>query len=111
MPLGAPKPFIQMVPKWNEAFVGTDSLLTMITNSFKDPFIQKLENIFIFFIFIFCTEIYSLLKTSTNIRVIDASKIQVCLFHAHADIEGRFTSFKSALRNESIHEQKRGDRP
>ena len=40
-----------------------------------------------------------------------ASKTQVHLFHAHADIKARFTSFKSALKNESIHEQKQGDRP
>ena len=83
VPLGAPKPFIQIIPKWNEAFVGIDSLLTMITNSFKDPFIQKLGNIFIF-----CTEIYSLLKTLDKIKVTDASKTQVYLFHAHVDIKG-----------------------
>ena len=36
---------------------------------------------------------------------------QVHLFHEHADIKARFTSFKSAFRNENIHEQKQGDRP
>ena len=34
------------------------------------------------------------------------SKTQVHLFHAHADIKARFTFFKSAFRNENIHEQK-----
>ena len=36
---------------------------------------------------------------------------QAHLFHAHADIKVRFTSFKSAFRDENIHEQKQGDRP
>ena len=64
-----------------------------------------------FYFFIFCTEIYSFLRTSVKIRVIDASKTQVHLFHAYADIKAKFTSFKSAFKNENIHEQKQGDRP
>ena len=31
---------------------------------------------------------------------------QVHLFHAHADIKTRFTSFKSAFKNKNIHKQK-----
>ena len=39
------------------------------------------------------------------------SDTQVHLFHANADIKKMFTSFKSALKNESIHEQKQKDCP
>ena len=39
------------------------------------------------------------------------SDTQVHLFHANADIKRMFTSFKSAFKNESIHEQKQRDRP
>ena len=82
-----------------------DWLLIMITNPFEIPVIQKLKT-FSFF----GTEIYSLFK---NINKIQSDKIfetQVHLFHAHADIKARFTSFKSTFKNENIHEQKQGDR-
>ena len=65
------KVFIQMVPKWNEVFFfGRDSLLTIITNSFKNPVIQKLGNIFLlFFIFIFYDEAYFLFKNISKIKI------------------------------------------
>ena len=111
IPLGAPRLFIQMLPKWKEVFIRMDSLLTMITNSFKSPVIQKLENIFYFFIFIFCTKAYSLFKNISKIKMTKISGTQIHLFHANADIKRMFTSFKSAFKNGSIHEQKQKDQP
>ena len=66
-----------------------DLLLTMITNSFKIPFIQKPENILIFHSFL-CTEIYSIYF----MQMIKISETEVHLFYANADIKIMFTSFK-----------------
>ena len=46
------------------------------------------------------------LETSTKFKITKASKTQVHLFHAHANIKTRFTYFKSAFRNENIYKQK-----
>ena len=102
------KVFIQMVPKWNEVFLfcfGIDSLLTMITNSFKNLLIQKLGNIFYYFSFSFSAlKLILSLKNISKIKMTKTSDTQVHLFHANVNIKRLFTSFKSAFRNESIHE-------
>ena len=67
VPLRASRPFIKMIPKWKEAFIKIDSLLTMITNSFKNLVIQKLGNIFIFLFFV-CTIIHSLFRNIKKIQ-------------------------------------------
>ena len=89
-----------------------NSLLTMIINSFKDSFYSKTWKHFHFLFFIFfALKFIPSLKTLAKFRMIKTSKTQVHLFHAHADIKARFTSFKSAFKNKNIHEQKQGDRP
>ena len=90
-----------------------DSLLTMITNSFKIPFIQKLGNIFIFHFFHFCTEIYYFFwKYQQNSKMTKTSETKVHLFNANADIKTRFTSFKKVhSKMKNIHKQKQKDRP
>ena len=102
VPLGAPRPDIQIVQKWKKVFIRTDSLLTMITNSFNILFIQNLET-FLFFHF-FCNEIYSpFLKVSTKFTMTKIFETQVPSFHAYADIKQCLYISKVY---ENIHDQK-----
>ena len=66
MPLGVSS-FFQMVPQWKEVSIGMDSLLPMITNSFKNSIIQKLENIFSFFVLtLWSWNLFSFLEISAK---------------------------------------------
>ena len=69
VPHGAPRPFIQMVPRWKWVFVRMDTLPTMTTNSFK----VKDRTIGKHFHFHFCT-VFMITKFIPLFRNID--KIQ-----------------------------------
>ena len=103
--------------KWfhskKKVFIKVDSLLTMITNSFKIPFIQKLENIFFIFHSFFAQKfIFLFWKYQQNLEMTKTFETKVYLFHANADIKIIFTSFnKVHSKMKNIHKQKQKERP
>ena len=86
-----------------------------ITNNdhqfFQDLFYSKTWKHFHFLLFVCTKNLFPFLEASAKFRMTKMFETQVHLFHAHADIKTGFTSFKSAFRNENIHEQKQGNCP
>ena len=93
LPHRAPRPFIQMVPRWKWVFV-------RITNNdhqfFRESYYQKLENIFLsfsytdFMIMTFIPLFWNISKLHNDKR----RPKQVYSFHANADIKAMFTFLK-----------------
>ena len=106
VPLGASKPFIQIFSSWSEVFIGTDSLPTIITNSFMILVVQKSENIFHMYFasfFVFALEFILSLEASTTFTMTKISETKVLSFHANADIKVMFTVFKKCIRKKQKH--------
>ena len=82
------KAFYSKVSKVERKVYQDGLLPIVITNSFRIPVVQKLENIFthIFFIF-FCIGIYSLFKSNNKIHDGKRRPKQIYSFHTHADIK------------------------
>ena len=101
VPLGVSS-FFQMVRKWKGVFIGMDSLLTMVTNSFENPIIQKkLDTFFIIIFLVTLWNLFPFLEISAKFIMSKVSETQVHSFHAHIDIKEVFTFLKK-----HIHEWK-----
>ena len=90
----------QKIPKWKKVFIKMGSLPTVITNSFRIPVVQKLENIFNhIFSFSFALGIILFLEASTKFMM--TKSVQNKSIHVNANIKVMFTFLKK-----HIHEWK-----
>ena len=85
----------QKILKWKKVFIKMGSLPTVITNSFRTPVVQKLENIFNHIFFFFCIGIYSFLEAWTKFTM--TKRVQNKSIHANANIKAKFTFFKKYI--------------
>ena len=100
VPLGVSSFFFQMVPKG--VFIRMDSLLTMITNSFENPIIQKnLETFFYHNFLVTLWNLFPFLEISAKFIMTKVSKTQIHSFHANDDIKAVLTFLRK-----HIHEWK-----
>ena len=97
--------------EWSFSFL--DGFITNNDHQFfqESRYSKTWKHFFIIFHFHFLHWSFSLFKNISKIKMTKTSYTQVHLFHANADIKRMFTFFKSAFKNESIHEQKQRDHP